>query len=119
MGEISIGVDFIADYFLHYTSSTYPFALLIVVATLEERVTAFDRDLSNDSNCGRHITKTINLTAVPSTIFVLHFIVHIHMLSSNHLIHEYHFFWVCNVFMKLDISCLHLLGFNFLHNFKR
>ena len=85
----------------------------IVVATLEEMATTFDRDLSDGWNCGRHITKTINLTTASSTTFVLHFIVHSLVLSSNPLMHEYYCFWVCNAFRKLDVSCLHLIGFNF------
>ena len=88
MGEIIIDVDVIADYFftLKFLYAFLYFLYIIqwiVVATLEERFTTFDRGLSNNSNYGRQITKTINLTAVPSTTFALHFIVHIHMLSSN------------------------------------
>ena len=88
MGEISIGVDVIADYFftLKFLYAFLYFLYIIqwiVVATLEERFTTFDRDLSNDSNYGRHTTKTIDLKAVPSTTFALQFIVNIPMLSSN------------------------------------
>ena len=124
MIEISIGVDFIADYFftLHFLYAFLCFVYIIqwiVVATLEEKFTTFDRDLRNDSNCGRHITNTITLTVVPSATFVRRFIVRIPILSFNPLIYEYYFFWVCNAFMKPDISCLHLIGFNFLHVFKR
>ena len=111
VGEISIGVDFIADYFFTQ-HSLYSFLCFIyivqqiVLTSLEERIPNSNRDSSNDSNCGRYITKTVSLMVVPSTTFVLYFVVHSPILSFNHLINEYSFFWICNVSIKLDIRCL-------------